>query len=144
MKRDFAVYIKPKEVHCHQLLQASIPTQCDTRTELEAAAARPSHGHCTGSDDAEDQDDDYEVHLQDTLKELEAVWGEKFAWHRELAELSFRDKDVLKKHFRMVNTAGGFWHASQLKFLHMLMHEFGRTCKHIVTGLEVTSDSHQV
>lgn len=136
VQRDYALYIKHKEVHCHQLLQASIPTQCDTRT------AQPPHSYCSDSDDAEDQDDDYKAHLQNTLKELGAVWGEKLAWHHQLAELSFRDNDLLKRHFRTINTAGGFWHASQLKFLHMLMHVFGRQCKHI--GLEVISDSHQV
>lgn len=142
VQRDFAVYIKHKEVHCHQLLQASIPVQCDTRTE--AAAAHPLHGYCTDGDDAENQDDENDIHLQNTLKELEAVWGKKFAWHRELAELSSCDdhEDLLKKHFRTVNMAGGFWHASQLKFLHMLMHVFGRLCKH--NGSEVTSASYQV
>lgn len=138
VQRDFAVYIKHKEVHCHQLLQASIPATCNTRTE--AAAADPLHGYRTVSNDDENQDDEHDIHLQ-TLKELEAVWGKKFAWHRELAELPSRDEDLLKKHFRTVNIAGGFWHASQLKFLHMLMHVFGQLCKH--NGFEVTSASYQ-
>ena len=125
-------------MHCHQLLQASIPVQCDTTTE--AAAAHPLHGYCAVSDDAGDQDAEHDVHLQNTLKELEAVWGKKFAWHRELAQLSSCDEDLLK-HFRTVHIAGGFWHASQLKFLHMLMQVFGQLCKH--NGFEVISASYQ-
>ena len=84
--------------------------------------------------------------MQHSLKKLEAVWGKKIVWHRKLAELSQQhcnnDEDLLKEHFRKVNTAGRFWHASQLKFMHMLMHAFGRLCKHI--GDEVITDSHQV